>query len=65
MKQNIGKTDKIIRIIAGIVIIVLGLVFKSWWGIVGVLPLITAAIGWCPGYVPFGISTCKTENTPK
>jgi predicted RND superfamily exporter protein len=62
MKKNIGTTDKVIRIIVGIIIIILGLVFKSWWGIIGVLPIITAAIGWCPLYVPLGITTCKADK---
>jgi len=62
MKKNVGQTDRIVRIIAGVVILVLGLVFKSWWGIIGVLPIVTAAIGWCPLYLPFGISTCQLKG---
>jgi hypothetical protein len=63
MKCNVGKTDKIVRIIAGIMIIVLGIVFRSWWGVIGVLPIFTAAVGWCPAYLPFGISTCKMDKS--
>lgn len=59
MKSNIGGTDKVVRYIAGIVIILLGLYFKSWWGALGLIPLLTALIGWCPLYVPFKISTHK------
>ena len=59
MKRNIGKKDQIVRIVIGIVIIVIGLIFKSWWGAIGIIPIITAAIGWCPAYLPFGISTYK------
>jgi hypothetical protein len=59
MKCNVGKTDKAIRIIVGAAIILAGVYFKSWWGAVGVIPLITAFIGWCPAYIPFGISTSK------
>lgn len=58
MKQNVGKTEKIIRVIAGASIIGAGVYFQSWWGAVGIIPIFTAAIGWCPAYVPFGISTC-------
>ena len=61
MKKNIGTTDKVIRIIVGVIIIILGFVFKSWWGIIGILPLITAAIGWCPPYALLGISTRKVD----
>ena len=58
MTCNIGKTDKMIRIVAGIVIAILGIAFKSWWGLLAILPLGTTAIGWCPLYVPLGISSC-------
>jgi len=63
MKSNVGKTDKIIRIILGLVIIVLGIVIKSWWGIIGIILLITAFISWCPIYGICKISTCKVEET--
>lgn len=59
MKCNVGKTEKIIRIIAGLAIIGAGVYFQSWWGAIGAIPLITGALGWCPLYVPLGISTCK------
>jgi predicted RND superfamily exporter protein len=62
MQYNVGKADKVVRIIIGVVIIALGLYFKSWWGAIGLVPLLTALIGWCPVYVPFGIKTCKTEE---
>ena len=51
MKCNIGKTDKIIRVIVGVAIIA-----------VGIVPIVTAAIGWCGLYTALGISTCKTED---
>ncbi len=59
MKQNVGSVDRILRVIIGLVIIAAGLYFKNWWGAVGIVPLFTALIGWCPAYLPFGISTCK------
>jgi hypothetical protein len=59
MKCNVGKIDKSVRVIVGIGIIVIGIYFQSWWGAIGVIPIFTAAIGWCPAYLPFGISTCK------
>jgi hypothetical protein len=62
MKCNVGKADKIIRIILGLVIIAVGFYFKSWWGAIGVVPIFTALIGWCPLYAPFKISTCKTDQ---
>lgn len=56
---NVGGADKVIRIVAGIVILGLGVVFKSYWGLVGLLPLLTGLLGFCPAYALFGISTCK------
>lgn len=65
MKKNVGSTDKWIRIILGAVIIVLGFINQSWWGLVGILPLATAFMGVCPAYLPFGISTCKADLNNK
>jgi len=62
MKQNIGSTDKIIRIILGIVIAAVGYYFKSWWGLVALVPILTALINFCPFYPIFGISTKKGEE---
>jgi hypothetical protein len=62
MKKNVGGADKVLRIIAGLVIIALGINFQSWWGLVGIVPLLTALTGTCPAYLPFGISTCKTKE---
>jgi hypothetical protein len=62
MTCNIGKTDKIIRVIAGLVIAVLGFYFKSWWGLLAIIPLLTAAIGNCPLYIPFKISTIEKKK---
>jgi hypothetical protein len=61
MKANVGGTDKIVRYIAGIVIIALGFYFKSWWGVIGLLLILTALMSWCPAYVPFKISTKKSK----
>lgn len=59
MKKNIGKTDKIIRIVLGILIGAAGLYFESWLGLIGVIPIATALVSRCGLYVPFGINTCK------
>jgi hypothetical protein len=53
----VGKTDRIIRIVAGLAIIGAGLTFHSWWGIIGLVPLATGLLKWCPAYMPVGIST--------
>ena len=65
MKKNIGNSDKNIRVVLGVVIIALGLNFQSWWGLVGLMLLVTAFVGVCPAYLPFGLSTCKTNLDSK
>jgi hypothetical protein len=62
MKCNVGGGDRIFRFIAGLIIILLGVIYQSWWGLVGVIPLITAFIRFCPLYLPFGISTNKSDK---
>ena len=60
MKQNVGGIDRTIRIIVGLALI--SLVFigpQTVWGWIGVVPLATAIIGWCPPYALLGINTCK------
>jgi type IV secretory pathway TrbD component len=61
MKINIGESDRIFRLAAGLAIIIVGLVAKSWWGILGIPLIITAGLGHCPLYIPFGINTCKFD----
>lgn len=60
--KNVGSIDKIIRIIAGLVAIGVGFYFNSWWGTVGIVPIFTALMGWCPAYTLFGIKTCPVEK---
>lgn len=60
MKLNIGSTDRIIRMIAGFALIIWASAFDGpVWAYIGVLPLITGMIKWCPAYTIFGIKTCK------
>ncbi len=59
MKQNVGNTDKVVRIILAIIIAALGIYFKSWWGLIALIPLLTAFIGFCPLYPIFKLSTKK------
>ena len=58
MKKNIGKTDKIIRIILGIAILSQTVVgFGSLWGLIGLVLIITAVVDFCPAYTLLGINT--------
>jgi hypothetical protein len=58
---NVGKIDKSIRLIIGVVIAVLGLYYQSWWGLLAIIPIATAIFGFCTLYIPFKINTCKKE----
>lgn len=62
MKKNIGSIDRVTRITAGILLIGTGLVLKSWWGAVGIIPLATAFVRWCPAYTIFGLNTCRNGS---
>ena len=66
MSNNIGTIDRIIRIIVGSVIIIIGTMNNSLFGVIGLIPLLTAAIGWCPLYCLFKINTtCNKDNCNK
>ena len=62
MVCNVGKTDKIIRWIIGIVIASLGLYYRNWWGLLAMIPILTALFGFCSLYIPFNINTCRKES---
>jgi hypothetical protein len=62
MNKNIGKTDTILRHVLGVIILLIGIYFKSWWGLIGLIPIVTALVGWCPLYTPFKISTVKKRD---
>ncbi|MEQ1551475.1 DUF2892 domain-containing protein [Sphingorhabdus sp.] len=60
MNTNVGNADRILRIVAGIILI--SLVFvgpKTVWGWVGLVPLFTGLFRWCPAYTLFRLNTCK------
>ena len=62
MKINVGGIDKILRITVGLALIAWALVGGPVWAWVGVVPLATGAIGWCPAYNLFGMNTCPTKK---
>lgn len=63
--QNVGSADKIARLVVGALLIILALMGQiGWWGWIGVIPIATALMGWCPAYTLFGIKTCPTSNSP-
>jgi len=63
---NVGTTDRIIRIVAGLALIAFALfgpadIAWKWVGWIGVVPLVTAFLRWCPAYTLVGMNTCKTN----
>lgn len=62
MTKNVGTVDRAIRAIAGLAIIAWGISTGNAWGAIGLIPLGTAALSWCPAYLPLGIKTCSSDN---
>ncbi|PTD97213.1 YgaP family membrane protein [Pseudothauera lacus] len=63
MKANVGGIDKILRIVAGLVLIVLAIMgIGAPWTWIGVVPLATGLMGWCPLYPLLGINTCPMKK---
>lgn len=63
-RHNVGTIDRALRVIIGLALI--SLVFigpQTPWGWIGLLPLATAAVGFCPAYLPFGLSTCRMRRS--
>ena len=65
MKANVGRIDKVLRIVVGLGL--LSIIFfvegpARWWGLVGIVPLATGLINFCPLYAIFGWSTCPMEK---
>ena len=64
MKTNEGTIDRALRVAVGILLLALTLTQTiGMWGWIGVVPLLTGAIGWCPLYTVFGINTCSMKNS--
>jgi uncharacterized membrane protein YfcA len=63
MTQNIGSLDRIVRIVIGVALIAATLTGAiGVWGWIGVVPLITALVGWCPPYAILGFNTCSVKK---
>ena len=64
MKINVGGTDSVIRIIVGLALIGLTAINAlGVWGWIGVVPLLTGIIKFCPAYAIFGMSSCPKDKS--
>ncbi len=62
MTRNEGQTDRFLRIVAGLVLLYLAITGQyTPWTWIGIVPLLTGLIGWCPAYSLLGINTCKAR----
>ncbi len=62
--KNVGSIDRVLRVVLGLILI--SLVFigpKTAWGWIGLVPLGTALVGFCPAYRILGIRTCRTKSS--
>ena len=59
MHLNVGGIDQILRIVLGAV----GVIYNNWWGLVGLIPLVTGTMSWCPLYNLVGLSSLKISES--
>ncbi len=66
--MNVGMLDRLARIVIGIALLAFALGYIlpgtgwNWVGWIGVVPILTALLGWCPAYTLFGISSCPRKS---
>lgn len=64
MKSNVGGVDKILRLITGLVLVGLAATgIIGLWGWLGLVPLVTGLVGFCPVYPLLGINTCPLKKS--
>lgn len=64
MQKNVGSVDKILRIVIGLGLLSLLFVLEApmkYLGLIGLVPLATSLMGWCPLYTLVGVNTCKVK----
>lgn len=64
MKANVGGVDKILRIVVGLGLLSLTVILEGdarWWGLAGLVPLLTGLVNFCPLYSLLGVNTCPMK----
>ena len=60
MKRNVGNAERVVRVVIGAVLLALVVVGpQTWWGLIGLVPIVTALWGWCPLWSALGFSTYR------
>lgn len=63
MKKNIHSVERVVRISVGVVLVSMAFVGPTnLWFLLGLVPLVTGLVGWCPPYAMCGISTCGLQD---
>ncbi|MFH1043788.1 MAG: DUF2892 domain-containing protein [Pseudomonadota bacterium] len=65
MKANVGSVDKILRVVVGLGLLSLILILEGnarWWGLIGLVPLLTGIVNFCPLYALLGLNTCPVKD---
>lgn len=60
--KNVGGIDRVIRIVVGLALVTYAATTGTTWAYLGLLPLATGLIGWCPAYCPLNMSTCRASG---
>jgi len=63
MHLNVGGIDQILRIVLGVVICTIGVIYNNWWGLIGLIPLVTGTMSWCSIYNLVGLSSLKISKS--
>lgn len=62
MVKNVGTIDRVLRILIGLALVGWGLYAKNWIGVIGIIPILTGIVSFCPLYKLFGLSTCPLKK---
>lgn len=62
MKKNEGSIDRGLRVALGLALLAAGLIFSTPWALIGIIPLVTGIVGFCPLYRLVGLNTCDAKE---
>lgn len=63
MAKNVcGAGEKTLRVVIGIIFLAAGWFYSSYWGLIGIIPILTVLVGWCPISAILGVKTCELRG---